>query len=95
MNSREEYEQKAHRKLNELKSEIEKLRSRAEISEADEKIKYKEEIEKLNIIKDLFSEKMTTIKNASNSSWEEMKSDMEKLNSSVDDTLRSVISKFQ
>ncbi|GIT97818.1 hypothetical protein [Sulfurovum sp. TSL1] len=95
MNLQEEYEQKAQAKLNELKAEIEKLQAKAQGAEADAKIKYKKEIEKLSILKDDFSKKLEALKEAGSSSWYEMKSEMEKLSSTVESTLRSVISKFQ
>jgi archaellum component FlaC len=95
MNLQEEYEQKAQAKLNELKAEIEKLRAKAQGAEADARITYKKEIEKLNILKDDFSQKLEALKEAGSSSWYELKSEMEKLTSSVEKTLKSVISKFQ
>lgn len=95
MNLQEEYEKKMQAKLNELKAEIEKLQAKAEGAEADAKIKYQKEIEKLSMLKDDFSKKLEALKEAGSSSWSEMKSEMEKLNSTVESTLKSVISKFQ
>ncbi|MFT7879790.1 MAG: hypothetical protein ABXS91_05275 [Sulfurimonas sp.] len=95
MNIKEEYEQKTEAKLNELNAEIEKLKAKADKVEADAKIKYKEEIEKLSIIKEDFSQKLTALKEAGSSSWEKRKSDIEKLTSALEGTLKSVISKFQ
>lgn len=95
MNIKEEYEQKTEAKLNELHAEIEKLRAKADNVEADAKLKYKVEIEKLSVIKEDFSQKLTALKEAGNSNWEKRKSDIEKLTSAMEGTLKSIISKFQ
>lgn len=95
MNLQEEYEKKAQAKLSELKAEIKKLQAKAEGAEADAKIKYQKEIEKLSMLKDDFSKKLEALKEVGSSSWSEMKSEMEKLSSTVESTLKSVISKFQ
>ena len=95
MNTREEYEQKAQAKLNALNAEINKLKIKAAEAEADAKIQYTQEVDKLSFIKNQLSEKLTKLKDAGKSDWEDTKSDFEKLSNSAENTLRSVISKFQ
>lgn len=95
MNIREVYEQKVQVMLDELNAEIDKLKAKEDKAEADTKIKYSEEIKKLSIMQDQFSKKLTELKDAGDSTWEELKSDIEKLSGLVESTLRSAISKFQ
>ena len=95
MNIREVYEQKVQVMLDELNAEIDKLKAKEDKAEADTKIKYSEEIKKLSIMQDQFSKKLTELKDAGDSIWEELKTDIEKLSSLVESTLRSAISKFQ
>jgi len=69
---KKQYEQKLQAQLDEWSAEIDKLKAKANNMEADAKIEYEREIEKLNSIKESLSDKLAEIKESGDDALEDI-----------------------
>ncbi|WP_237067451.1 hypothetical protein [Microbulbifer guangxiensis] len=74
---RSAYEQKARAKLKEWNAEIDKLSAKAEQAGADMRIKYRDEIDKLQSKRDSMNKKLEQLHGKSGDAWDELKDGLE------------------
>ncbi|KUJ81561.1 coiled coil domain-containing protein [Microbulbifer flavimaris] len=74
---RSAYEQKARAKLKEWNAEIDKLSARAEQASADTKMKYRDEIDKLQSKRESMKRKLEQLHGKSGDAWDEFRDGLE------------------
>ena len=77
MDIKQAYQEKMAAQLKEWQSKIDELKARAEKLEAEQKIKYYEQIESLRIKQQHAYDKLEQMHDASESAWEELKAGVE------------------
>ena len=70
---KERYRQRLDSKMREWTAQIERLRGRAKIAEADLKIKYNREIENLGKKKEVVERRLQELKDSGDEAWEALK----------------------
>ena len=95
MSMKKEYEKKLQAQLDEWSAQIDKLKAKAEAAQADKKIEYYEEIDKLKSMKENTNKKFIEIKNASDDAWEDLKIGMDSAWNSLSDAFDSASSRFK
>lgn len=95
MSMKKEYEKKLQAQLDEWSAQIDKLKAKAEGAQADKKIEYYEEIDKLKSMKENTNKKFIEIKNASDDAWEDLKIGMDSAWNSLSDAFDSASSRFK
>jgi vacuolar-type H+-ATPase subunit I/STV1 len=91
---KEQYEQKLQTQLDEWDAEICKLKELADGGHSDGELEYNNEIEELSALKKTVEDKLTELKNASDSVWVELKAGIESFLDSHDSELRATDSKL-
>jgi hypothetical protein len=91
---KEEYEQKQRARLNEWVAQIEKLKAKAGMAEADAQYEYVKQIEELRSMQNTAIHELTEIMNAGDEAWEYLKAGMESARGSFGDTLKIAASRF-
>jgi hypothetical protein len=94
MGMKEAYEQKLQAQLDEIALEIEKLNVKANKAEADTKLEYHKEIDKLKALQEQAKVKLDNIKQSSNDAWEDLKSGMDNAWTALSDAVKSANSRF-
>jgi len=79
METKESYKQKMEAQLNEWGAQINLLAAKAENAEADAKLKYAQEIDKLHAKQHQAAEKLKELESASGDAWKEVKDTADKL----------------
>ncbi len=82
-------------RIKEWTAQIEKLRGRAQVVEADARIKYHQEIRNLGTKIEVLGRKLEEIKKSSNEAWEVLKSGSEKAMSDFKQALDSARSRLK
>jgi uncharacterized coiled-coil DUF342 family protein len=77
MGLKEAYQDKMHAELKEWQAKIDMLKAKAGKAEAEQKIKYYEQIESLRTKQQQVHEKLDGLRSASESAWEEAKAGVE------------------
>jgi multidrug resistance efflux pump len=88
------YVEKAQAQLDELSGKIKVLKAKAEGAQASAKIEYEKRIEELNTLKETTMKKLEEIKNSTDDAWEKTKIGFEKSVKSIEEKIKSTISKF-
>ncbi|MGB3210206.1 MAG: coiled coil domain-containing protein [Desulforhopalus sp.] len=94
MSKKEAYEQKFEAQLNEWKAEADKLQAKADKADADVRIKYHEQLEKLQAKEQETRVQLAQLKNASEDSWQDLKKGLEEAGNSLKKTFSSIKSNF-
>ncbi len=89
------YEQKLKAKMDEWNAEIDKLTAKASQAEADAKIEYDKELQKLRSRRDELKQKMEALRQAGEGAWEDVKSGLESAWKELDEDLRSAAARFK
>ena len=95
MSMKDAYIQKIEAQLEEWKSEIDKIKAKADKADADAKLEYYEQIEKLRTKQQAAQEKFTQLKNAGEDAWEDLKAGLELAGVSLAEALKSASSRFK
>ena len=74
---KEAYKQKFEAQLHEWQAEIDKLKAKAEIAEAEARLEYLKQIDKVKALQDEGWENFEKLRNASERAWDEMKAEAE------------------
>ena len=90
MNIRDVYEKKMQAQLDELKSRLEVFKERAGQEETSLKLEYYTLIEEINLELKSAHEKLQLLKQASDDTWEEFKTEIETTWDLLDELIRSV-----
>ncbi len=95
MTRKKQHEQKLQAQLDEWDAEIDKLKAKARGAQAEGKIAYEKEIEKLDAMKDTVSDKLTEFKNSSEEAWEDINIGLHDAINSLDDAFKSATSRLK
>ncbi|MDI5983371.1 coiled coil domain-containing protein [Halomonas sp. M4R5S39] len=95
MTNREAYEQKLQAKLDEWQAEVDRLRARAKGAEADARIEYQEEIDRLEAQRNEARQKLAELQRASDDAWEDVKAGVERAWDSLNEAIKSARSRFK
>jgi len=90
MNIRDVYEKKMQAQLDELKSRLEVFKERAGREETSLQLEYYTLIEEINLELKSAHEKLQLLKQASDDTWEEFKTEIETTWDLLDELIRSV-----
>jgi uncharacterized coiled-coil DUF342 family protein len=92
MSLREIYEKKMQAQLNELKSEIDEFRGKADQVETNLQLEYYTLIDELHLKLETANQKFHLLKQASDEKWDEFKSEFELIWDSLRELIKSVTS---
>ncbi|MGA7178595.1 MAG: coiled coil domain-containing protein [Thiobacillaceae bacterium] len=95
MSKRDAYVQKMQAKLDEWNSEIDKLAAKADSAQADAKLKYQEQVEKLKVQRDAARHKLDELAHASESAWEDLRTGVDLAWESISMAVKDAIARFK
>ena len=95
MSMKAAYEQKLQAQLDEWNAEIDTLKAKADKAEADAQLEYYKEIDRLRSMQATASEKLVSLKEASDDAWEDLKAGIESSWDSLGSALKSAASRFK
>ncbi|MGD8524988.1 MAG: hypothetical protein PVJ63_01970 [Thioalkalispiraceae bacterium] len=94
MSIRQDYEKKIQEHINQWEADIEKLKAYADKAEADLKLKYYEEIEELRVKQRGIQEKLDHLRESGDDAWEDIKTGVELAWVSMQESIKSALSRF-
>jgi len=89
------YVKKLDAKLDEWNAEIDRLKAKAEMAEAESRLEYQKEIENLQKRRSEAEEKLADLRQAGEGAWEDLKSGVQSAWNSMEDAVKAVRSKFK
>jgi uncharacterized coiled-coil DUF342 family protein len=92
---KEAYEKKVEAQMAEWKSEIDKMKAKADKADADAKIAYYKEIDALRSKQKAAQEKLEELKAAGGDAWKDLKSGIDLALDSMAESLKSAASRFK
>lgn len=95
MSTKEAYEKKIQSRLDEWSAEIDKLKAKADSAEADVRLEYYKQIEKLQSMQKAANEKLGRLKKAGDDAWEDLKAGIDKDCDSLSEAVKSAASRFR
>lgn len=95
MSNREEYVEKMKAKLDELNAEVDRLEAKAKGTEADLRIKYDGEIQKLKEHREKAKAKLSEFQKAGDSAWQDLKIGLQGAWDILDEAIKSASSRFK
>jgi predicted nucleic acid-binding Zn-ribbon protein len=95
MSEKDAYVQKLHAKIDEWNAEIDKLKAKADKAGAESRLDYQKEIETLQQRRKEFEERLTKVRHAGESAWQDLRSGAQNAWDAMEDALRSARSKFK
>lgn len=95
MSMKDAYLQKIDAQMEEWKTEIDKMKAKADKADADAKLKYYEQIEELRTKQQAAQEKLRELRNSSEDAWEDLKAGFELARVSLGEAIKSASSRFQ
>jgi len=95
MSMKESFQQKLQAELDEWSAEIDKLKAKANKAEADVKLEYFEQIEKLREKQEVAKDKLRELTAASDDAWEDLKAGAESAWLSLGNAVKQASSRFK
>ena len=95
MNLKEDYHQKLQAQLGEWKTELDKLKVKADKTEASVKLEYYKQIDSLREKQEVAKQKLAGLKHASENSWEDLKTGVDGAWKELGEALKSISSRFK
>ena len=95
MSTRDDYVQKMQAKLDEWNADIDKLAAKADAAQADAKLKYQEQVEKLKTQRDAARHKLDELGKSSEGAWEDLRTGVELAWDSISMAIRDAIARFK
>lgn len=89
------YQEKMEARLHEWQAKIDVLKSKAQKVKADQKIKYQEEIDKLQAQQQKMRKKLDELKSSSDSAWKELKVGVEMAWKDLESAVKHGMEKFK
>ena len=94
MELKDAYQDKMNARLREWQAKIDALKARADQAEAEQKIKYYEEIETLRTKQQKVQQKLEELRSAGAGAWEEVKAGVEVAWTDLEDAVQRAADKF-
>jgi len=95
MENKETYQEKMSAKLHEWQAKIDVLKAKADQAGADQKMKYKEQVENLRTKQQHMREKLDELKAASEGTWEEVKKRVDRAREDLEGAVEKLTKKFK
>lgn len=95
MSNRQAYVEKIKAKIDEWSAEIDKIEAKARGAEADQKIKYEQQLSEMRMQREKARDKMHEISASSEDAWETLKDGMESAWGNVSKAFRDAANKFK
>lgn len=95
MDEKAAYEKKLRSQLDEWSLEIDKLKAKAEQAEADARLRYYDEIEKIRDQQERMQEKLDAIESAGEEAWRDLKAGAESAWQELNSAVRSAMERFK
>ena len=92
---KEAYKEKFKAQLHVWQAEIDKMKAKAEKTEADAKIEYQRQLDKLRDMQDEAWEDFEKLRNAGERAWDEIKAETEKNWVKMNNTIKEAIDKIK
>ena len=94
MSRKDAYEKKLEAQLKEWKTDIDKMKAKADKADAEAKLEYYKQIEDLRTQQEAAQKKLTELKAAGESAWEDLKSGIDLAWTSLGESIKSARSRF-
>jgi hypothetical protein len=94
MSKKEAYEKKLEAQLQEWKTDIDKMKAKADKADAEAKLEYYKQIEELRTKQEAAQKKLTELKAAGESAWEDLKAGIDLAWTSLGESIKSARSRF-
>ena len=95
MSMKEAYEKRLEAELDEWSAEIDRLKAKADQTEAETRLKYYEEIEEFRELQQSTRDKLDEMRAAGDDAWEDLKAGVDSAKDSMTNALRSAASRFK
>lgn len=95
MSTKKAYEEKLQAQLDEWNAEIEKLKAKADKAEADARIEYYEQIEKLREQQREAQSRLDEFRRAGEDAWEDLKAGIENARDSLGKAVKTAAARFE
>ncbi len=95
MSKKEAFEKQFEAQLKEWKAEVDVLRAKADKADAEMRIKYHEQIDELQEKKKEIRSQLSSLKNAGEESWQDLKKGLEEASASLSKAFSSIKTKFK
>lgn len=95
MSKKEAFEKQFEAQLNEWKAEVDVLRAKANKADAEMRIKYHEQIDKLQAKEKEVRSRLSSLKHAGEESWQDLKKGLEEASDSLSKAFSSIKTKFK
>ncbi|MAL77741.1 MAG: coiled coil domain-containing protein [Sneathiella sp.] len=92
---KKEFENKLRAQLDQWEAEINRLRAKADVAQAEARVKYHEEIEELRVQKREAEARLDELNNAGDDAWEDMKAGMESAWKNLGDAVNKAAARFK
>lgn len=95
MTDKDVYVQKLHAKLDEWNAEIDKLKAKADMAEAEKRVEYQKQIENLQKRRKEAEKKVAEVREAGEGAWEDLKSGVQNAWDSMTEEIKLAQSRFK
>ena len=95
MGMKEAYEKKIEAQLNEWKTDIDKMKAKADKADAEAKLAYYKQIEELRTRQEVAQKKLAELKASGEDAWEDLKAGIDREWSSLGEAVKSAGSRFK
>ena len=95
MGMKEAYEKKIEAQLNEWKTDIDKMKAKADKADAEAKLAYYKQIEELRTRQEVAQKKLAELKASGEDAWEDLKAGIDRAWSSLGEAVKSAGSRFK
>ncbi len=94
MSDKNAYEKKQQARLDEWAAEIDKLKAKAELADAEARIKLNEEIKQAETMQQKVEDKLAELRSSTDDAWTDIKHGLDEAADSLGSSLRSAVSRF-
>lgn len=95
MSMKDAYEKKLQAQLDEWSADIDKLKAKADATEANIQLEYYKKIEELRSMQTTAANKLTELKDSGDDAWESLKAGIDSAWDSLRNSLKSATSRFK
>ena len=95
MTTKEAYLKKAHAKLDEWNADLDKMKAKLSVADAEVKIKLNDTVKKLEAQRDEMKQKLAELESASEDAWEDIRDGMEAAWYRVTASIKDAVNRFK
>ncbi|GGO79051.1 hypothetical protein GCM10011348_12390 [Marinobacterium nitratireducens] len=95
MSMKDDYIKRLQAQLDVWDAEIQKLKAQAEVAKADARLEYHKQLEELKKQRQQAQQRLTELREASNSAWDDLKAGADRAWDSMADAIKSARERFK